>query len=81
MAYSYSQPKSLQGTRGYTLVELVVVMVLLGIVAIFSFSYIAFWGAYLPRYHRREQLVSQTRFAVTRLFPKKFAMPCRVACG
>lgn len=76
MAYSYSQPKSLQGTRGYTLVELVVVMVLLGIVAIFSFSYIAFGARIYQDTTGREQLVSQTRFAVTRLSQEiRNAMP------
>ncbi|EGN74896.1 prepilin-type N-terminal cleavage/methylation domain-containing protein [Idiomarina sp. A28L] len=53
--------------RGYTLVELIIVMVLLGIVSTFIFTYINFGVRIYGDATGREQLVSQSRFAVERL--------------
>lgn len=52
---------------GYTLIELIVVIVLLGITSAFIFSYIRFGAQIFSDATGREQLVSQSRFAVERL--------------
>lgn len=67
MRYPSNRLIAPQPVRGYTLIELVVVMVLLGIVAVFSFQYIGFGAQIYQDTTGREQLVSQTRFAVERL--------------
>lgn len=53
--------------HGYTLVELIIVMVLLGIVSTFIFAYINFGARIYSDTTGREQLISQSRFAVERL--------------
>lgn len=58
---------SRQGTAGFTLVELIVVIVLLGIVGTFSFSYLGFGAKIFSDAVGRDQLMSQSRFAVERL--------------
>ncbi|MCH8501231.1 MAG: hypothetical protein LAT77_04875 [Aliidiomarina sp.] len=52
---------------GYTLVELVTVIVLLGFVGIFTFRYLGFGAQIYSDTTGREQLISQSRFAVERL--------------
>lgn len=56
-----------QYLRGFTLIELIIVIVLLSIVGIFTFSYIAFGTRIYTDAVEREQLISQSRFAVGRL--------------
>src|SRR5690554_7243210 len=58
---------SRQGTAGFTLVELIVVIVLLGIVGTFSFSYLGFGAKIFSDAVGRDQLLNQSRFAVERL--------------
>ncbi|RUO37595.1 hypothetical protein CWE13_06480 [Aliidiomarina shirensis] len=53
--------------NGYTLIELVIVIILLGITSTFIFSYIGFGARIYSDVAGREQLVSQSRFAVERL--------------
>lgn len=53
--------------NGFTLVELIVVIVLLGIVGTFSFSYLGFGAKIFTDAVGRDQLMSQSRFAVERL--------------
>ncbi|RUO42836.1 hypothetical protein CWE15_05380 [Aliidiomarina taiwanensis] len=54
-------------SQGFTLVELIVVIVLLGIVGTFSFSYLGFGAKIFSDAVGRDQLMSQSRFAVERL--------------
>ncbi|RTE86378.1 MULTISPECIES: PilW family protein [Gammaproteobacteria] len=53
--------------KGFTLIELIVVIVLLGIVGTFTFSYLGFGARIFSDSVEREQLLSQSRFAVERL--------------
>lgn len=52
--------------NGFTLIELIVVIVLLGIMGTFTFSYIGLGTQIFVDASAREQLVSQSRFAVQR---------------
>lgn len=52
---------------GFTLVELVIVMVLLGIVAIFSFRFVGIGADMYGRGVERLQILDKTRFAVERV--------------
>lgn len=58
---------AIRKTSGYTLVELIVVIILLGIVGLFTFNYVGFGTRIYVDTTGREQLVSQSRFAVERL--------------
>lgn len=53
--------------QGFTLVELIVVIVLLGIVGTFSFQFIGFGAQIFTDTTSRDQLVNQSRFALQRL--------------
>ena len=57
----------MHNSRGFTLVELIVVVVLLGIIGTFSFGYIGFGAQIFSDTAAREQLVSQSRLPVNRL--------------
>lgn len=59
----------LMGLRnaGFTLVELVIVIVLLSIMSIATFSYLGFGAQIFSDVVGRDQLISQSRFAVERL--------------
>ncbi len=52
---------------GFTLVELIIVIVLLGIIGTFSFSYLGFGAKIFSDSVARDQLLNQSRFAVERL--------------
>lgn len=54
-------------TRGFTLVELIIVIVLLSIVSIFTFQIIGFSGQVFSDGVARDRLAAQSRFAVERL--------------
>lgn len=56
-----------QNAKGFTLVELIIVIVLLGIVGTFSFSYLGFGAKIFSDSVGRDQLLNQSRFAVERL--------------
>lgn len=53
--------------QGFTLIELIVVIVLLGIIGTFSFSYLGFGAKIFSDSVGRDQLLNQSRFAVERL--------------
>lgn len=53
--------------QGFTLVELIIVIVLLSIVSIFTFQIISFSGQVYSDGVAREQLAAQSRFAIERL--------------
>ncbi|MCC5855850.1 MAG: type II secretion system protein [Idiomarina sp.] len=53
--------------QGFTLVELIVVIVLLAIVGTFSFAYLGFGARIFVDTVERDQLVTQSRFSVERL--------------
>ncbi|WP_404401338.1 type II secretion system GspH family protein [Idiomarina seosinensis] len=53
--------------NGFTLIELILVIVLLAIVGTFSFQFIGFGAQVYSDTSAREQLVSQSRFALERL--------------
>lgn len=53
--------------RGFTLIELIVVIVILGILGGYVFSYVGFGAQIYVDTTAREQLMSQSRFAVERL--------------
>lgn len=53
--------------RGFTLVELVIVIILLGLSGLFVFNYLGFGGTIFRDTTEREQLVAQSRFALNRL--------------
>lgn len=53
--------------RGFTLIELVIVIVLLAIIGTFSFRFIGLGAQVYSDASAREQLVSQSRFALERL--------------
>lgn len=52
---------------GFTLIELIIVIVLLGIMSIATFSYLGFGAQIFSDVVGRDQLISQSRFAVERL--------------
>lgn len=54
-------------TQGFTLVELIIVVVLLGIVSIGTFAYLGFGAQIFSDVVGREQLSAQSRFAIERL--------------
>lgn len=53
--------------KGFTLIELIMVIVLLGIIGSFTFGYLKFGTQIFTDAIGRDQLVSQSRFAVERL--------------
>lgn len=53
--------------QGFTLIELIIVIVLLGIVSIGTFAYLGFGAQIFTDVVGRDQLTSQSRFAVERL--------------
>jgi len=53
--------------KGFTLIELIIVIVLLGIVGTFSFNYLGFGAKIFSDSVGRDQLLNQSRFAVERL--------------
>lgn len=53
--------------KGFTLIELIIVIVLLGIVGTFSFSYLGLSAKIFSDTVGRDQLLNQSRFAVERL--------------
>ena len=55
------------GAKGFTLVELIIVIVLLGIVSIGTFAYLGFGAQIFSDVVGREQLSAQSRFAIERL--------------
>lgn len=52
---------------GFTLIELIIVIILLGITSTFVFNYLGFGAQVFRDTTEREQLVSQSRFALERL--------------
>src|SRR5690554_7144313 len=52
--------------RGFTLIELIIVIILLGIMGTFVFNYVGFSAQIYSDATAREQLISQSRFAVER---------------
>ncbi|RUO59820.1 PilW family protein [Pseudidiomarina marina] len=54
-------------SRGFTLVELVIVIVLLALTGLFVFNYLGFGAQIFRDTTERDQLVSQSRFALNRL--------------
>ena len=57
----------LHSQRGYTLVELIVVIVLLGVIGTFTFNYIGFGTRIYVDTVGRERIIGEGRFAVNRL--------------
>ncbi|WP_258239835.1 PulJ/GspJ family protein [Pseudidiomarina homiensis] len=57
--------KSIQ--RGFTLVEIIIVVVLLAVLAIYSFSFLGIGSEIVAQVGSRTQLVAEQRFAVERL--------------
>lgn len=53
--------------QGFTLVELIIVIVLLAIIGLFVFNYLGFGAQIFRDTTERDQLVSQSRFALNRL--------------
>lgn len=53
--------------RGFTLVELIIVIVLLALTGLFVFNYLGFGAQIFRDTTERDQLVSQSRFALNRL--------------
>lgn len=53
--------------RGFTLIELIIVIILLGIMGTFVFNYVGFSAQIYSDATAREQLISQSRFAMERL--------------
>lgn len=53
--------------QGFTLIELIIVIVLLGIIGTFSFSYLGLGAKIFTDSVGRDQLLNQSRFAVERL--------------
>lgn len=57
----------MMGKRGFTLVELIIVIVLLAITGLFVFNYLGFGAQIFRDTTERDQLVSQSRFTINRL--------------
>lgn len=63
----FNRPPSHPRSKGFTLVELIIVVVLLGIVSIGTFAYLGFGAQIFSDVVGRERLSSQSRFAIERL--------------
>lgn len=57
----------MKAAKGYTLIELIVVIILLGVIGTFTFNYIAFGTRIYADTVGREQIIGEGRFAVNRL--------------
>ncbi len=57
----------LENNKGFTLIELIIVIVLLGIIGAFTFNYLGLGTRIFSDSVAREQLVTQSRFVVERL--------------
>src|SRR5690554_3175747 len=57
----------MERTRGFTLIELIIVIILLALSGLFVFNYLGFGAQIFRDTTEREQLVAQSRFAVNRL--------------
>ncbi|RUO50232.1 hypothetical protein CWE21_03705 [Pseudidiomarina aquimaris] len=71
-------------TNGFTLIELIIVMVILAILGVFSFAYVTFGARIFADTSARQQLVAESRFAIERLTRElKYIVPrsARVSNG
>jgi MSHA biogenesis protein MshO len=62
--------------QGFTLIELVIVMVILAILGLFSFGYVSFGAQIFADTSARQQLIAESRFAIERLTRElKYVVP------
>ena len=62
--------------HGFTLIELVIVMVILAILGLFSFGYVSFGAQIFADTSARQQLIAESRFAIERLTRElKYVVP------
>ena len=61
---------------GFTLIELIIVMVILAILGLFSFGYVSFGAQIFADTSARQQLIAESRFAIERLSRElKYVVP------